>query len=76
MELAISLFFTIIAVVTAGLAIPYFLYRRWKYEEYLKQTARDIPHVDSKWCKCYWCGLDRAMNEAENEDDETKGNLT
>ena len=63
MSLIISLLFTVIAVVTASVAIPYFLIRRWKHEERLKQTARDIPHVDSKFCRCYWCEIERIQEE-------------
>ena len=63
MELAISLFFTVIAVITASVTIGYLFWLDWKKEQIQKQTARDIPHTDSKWCKCYWCGIERIQND-------------
>ncbi len=64
-ELIISAILTAIAVVVTLITIPYFLIRRWKKAEYLKQTMREIPCIGGKFCKCYWCEMERIQNETE-----------
>ena len=55
-ELAVSAILTTIAVITATVTIIYFLYRRYRRARALYKA---IPHINSKYCRCYWCKIDR-----------------
>lgn len=58
-ELIVSFVFTIPAMIIAPLTIAYFLVRRYRVRLEHEKRARElgIPHIDSPYCKCYWCKL-------------------
>ena len=59
MSLIISLLFTVIAVVTACVAIPYLFWRRWKVDKAIAQAA------EMKARDKYWREIERIQEDGE-----------
>ena len=62
-ELIVSAILTAIAVITATVTIIYFLWRRYKKAKAFKRIYQMTPHINSGYCRCYWCKLAREQSE-------------
>ena len=58
-QIMLSLGVTVPAVIITILTIPFLLLRRYRIrmEHERRAKERGVPHIESPYCKCYYCEI-------------------